>query len=90
MKITFDEAKRQWTLKNRGLDFNDAPDVFSSTYLEFPDDRKDYGEPRFITFGSIRERPVAMIWTPRQNSKRIISMRYVHERELEARRRTLD
>jgi uncharacterized DUF497 family protein len=29
MKITFDPAKREWTLRERSLDFHDAPKVFA-------------------------------------------------------------
>ncbi len=90
MKIVFDEAKRQTTLNVRGLDFADAAEVFATSYLEFEDDRFDYGEVRYITFGFVDSRAVAMVWTQRDNGRRIISMRHVHEEELEARRRALD
>jgi uncharacterized protein len=90
MEIEFDEAKRRKTLEERGLDFLDAPKVFATSYLEFEDDRFDYGEERFIVLGLLDERAVAVVWTPRQNARRIISMRHVHDEELEARKRTLD
>ncbi|WP_342634892.1 BrnT family toxin [Pseudolabrys taiwanensis] len=50
-KITFDPAKREWTLRERGLDFLDASLVFNGLKLEHPDDRHDYGELRMITVG---------------------------------------
>ena len=90
MKIEYDEAKRKWTLKNRGLDFEDAAKIFAATDIFLEDDRIDYGETRYISFGVIDDRPVAVVWTPRGDSKRIISMRHVHEREIEARLRALD
>jgi uncharacterized protein len=90
MKIEFDEAKRQKTLEERGLDFLDAPKVFATGYLEFVDDRFEYGEERFIVFGSLDSRAVAVVWTPRPKARRIISMRHIHDEELEARKRTLD
>jgi uncharacterized protein len=90
MELEFDEAKRLWTIENRGLDFTQAVEVFTSSYLQFEDDRYDYGEQRYITFGFINDRAVAIVWTLRNNNRRIISMRYVHEEELEARRRALD
>jgi uncharacterized protein len=90
MKLIWDEAKRQATLILRELDFANAAEVFATSYLEFEDDRFDYGESRYITFGFLDSRPVAMVWTQRDNGRRIISMRHVHEEELEARRRSLD
>jgi len=56
MKITFDPAKRASTLKDRGLDFADAVEVFAGKTPDIPDERRDYGEPRIITVGSLRER----------------------------------
>jgi uncharacterized DUF497 family protein len=34
MKVTFDPAKRETTLANRGLDFADAQKVFEGDYAE--------------------------------------------------------
>ena len=90
MKLEWDELKRQATLELRGLDFADASLVFDSVELELEDDRKDYGEVRLITFGFIEQRPVAMVWTLRGKNRRIISMRHVHDDEIEARKRALD
>lgn len=90
MEIEYDETKRRWTLQNRQLDFADARKVFEALELELEDDRIDYGERRILSFGKIDERSVAVVWTPRANSRRIISMRHVHDREIDARRRALD
>jgi uncharacterized protein len=40
--ITYDPAKRAKTLKDRGLDFDDAAVVFAGVTLEIQDMRKDY------------------------------------------------
>lgn len=89
MKITFDPAKRRWTLENRSLDFADAARVFAGDYVELLDDRKDYGEIRYRVFGKLKGRQVAIIWTPRGHSRRIISMRYAHDEEIKRHRGTL-
>jgi uncharacterized DUF497 family protein len=81
LKITWGEAKRRITLAERGLDFVDAGLVFAGRTMTLPDERKDYGEPRFITAGWLRGRFVVMVWTPREGGRRIISMRYGHEHE---------
>ncbi|GBR34921.1 BrnT family toxin [Gluconobacter kondonii] len=81
MKVEFDNAKRDKTLSERGLDFADAAAVFEGMTATAPDLRKDYGEERFITAGMLNERLVVMVWTPRGDARRIISMRHAHERE---------
>ena len=55
MKITYDPSKRQKTLEERGLDFEDAPLLFAGKHFTREDDRKDYGEVRLVTVGMLRE-----------------------------------
>jgi uncharacterized protein len=81
MKITFDPVKRAATLAERGLDFADAAQVFRGDTLDFPDERRDYGELRMLTVGHLRERMVIMVWTPRGNGRHVISMRKANARE---------
>jgi uncharacterized DUF497 family protein len=81
MKITFDPAKREWTLRVRGLDFLDAPEVFAGVKLEHPDERRDYGEIRIITVGYLHGRMVIVCWTPRGDARHVFSMRKANERE---------
>ena len=81
MRITFDPAKRAAALEHRGLDFADAAEVFGGLHTVAPDDRRDYGEPRFISAGYLRRRMVVIVWTPRDDTRHIISMRYCHAKE---------
>lgn len=81
MATTWDEGKRRTTLAERGLDFADADLVFARAHFTRADDRRDHGEDRFITAGFLRERFVVVVWTPRDDGRRIISMRYGHDRE---------
>lgn len=48
---SWDEPKRQITLAKRGLDFADAELVFAGKHFTRRDERRDYGEPRFINRG---------------------------------------
>ncbi len=84
MDVSFDPAKRDATLANRGLDFADAGAVFAGHTVTVQDTRFDYGEDRYITAGHLNRRCVVLVWTPRGESRRIISMRYAHEREEKA------
>lgn len=81
VKITFDEAKRAWTLKERGLDFADAGKVFDGPEFTQQDDRFDYSEPRFQSYGLLDERLVMFAWIPIPDGIHIISMRKCNDRE---------
>lgn len=81
MPITFDPTKRDRTLQERGLDFSDATHVFAGVTLEFEDDRRDYGEQRIVSVGTLRGRMVVITWTPRGDERHVISMRKANERE---------
>jgi uncharacterized DUF497 family protein len=81
VKIEFDARKRQATLANRGLDMARADLIFTGATLTIADDRKDYGEPRFITIGRLDGRMVVAVWTPRGAARRIISLRKANDRE---------
>ena len=58
MRITFDRGKREQTLQERGLDFRQAKEVFDGLHLTRPDERKDYGESRFISMRKANEREI--------------------------------
>ena len=82
MKIQFDRAKRDKTLEERDLDFERADEIFAGQHLTRIDDRQEYGEDRYITAGMLDDRIVIMVWTPRGDTCRIISMRKANEREI--------
>ena len=81
MQITYDDKKRRDTLSNRGLDFEDARQVFAGVHYTRQDDRFNYGEIREISTGLIGENVVIVVWTERDDSRRIISMRKVDKDE---------
>ena len=81
MKVEFDAAKRASTLELRGLDMARAGEVLDGDTLTIEDDRMDYGETRYITIGFLDERMVVLVWTPRGDVHRIISMRKANDRE---------
>jgi hypothetical protein len=81
MQIDFDNNKRDRTLTERGLDFARADEVFSGRHFTAEDLREDYSEPRYMTVGKLDGRMIVMVWTPRGEARRIISMRKANERE---------
>jgi uncharacterized DUF497 family protein len=88
-KITCDPAKREATLKERGIDFLDAASVLDGRTYTIEDRRKDYGELRYQTVGFLDGRMVMVVWTPRGETVHVISMRKCNDREQKAHRQRL-
>lgn len=80
-EIESDPSKRAMTLAQRGLDMERAGEVFDLPHLTIPDQRKHYGEDRFVTVGHLDGRMVVLAWTWRGLNIRIISMRKANARE---------
>jgi uncharacterized DUF497 family protein len=86
MRITVDPAKRDWTLRERSLDFRDAQKLFAGPRLTFEDARYEYPERRFITAGLLAGRMMILVWTPGEEvdgeeCRHVISMRKANGRE---------
>jgi hypothetical protein len=81
VRITYDPAKRTATLNERGVDFEEANEVFEGPTIDGPDERVDYGEVRVVTAGYLRGRMVIVVWTPRGDARHVISMRKANARE---------
>lgn len=79
--ITYDSAKRDRTLDERGLDFEAAELVFAGPRVTFLDERRDYGEDRLVTIGFLAGRMVVVCWTPRGDDRHVFSMRKANARE---------
>ncbi|OYX93958.1 MAG: hypothetical protein B7X90_03985 [Novosphingobium sp. 17-62-19] len=81
LRVTFDPAKRARTIEDRGLDFADAGKILGGPVFTLHDDRFDYPEPRFQTYGSLDGRLVMFVWTPIDSGVHVISMRKCNDRE---------
>ena len=75
MEFTWSERKRSLNIKQHGLDFVDAPAVFSGLTYTFEDDRFSYIEQRFVTLGLLAGVPVSIVHTETANEIRIVSFR---------------
>ena len=67
MNFQWDNTKRKSNIEKHGIDFIDAPIIFSGYTLTIEDDRYDYGEERFVTFGILDGRVVAVVHTETEN-----------------------
>ena len=82
MKFEWDHRKNERTIRERGLDFAHAAEMFDGPMLVAPDTRRDYGEPRYIGVGLIRGRLMVTVFTERNpETIRIISLRKANSRE---------
>jgi uncharacterized protein len=84
VNISFDPAKRRANLEKHGLDFADVAQIFKGPLYTVEDDRYEYGELRFQTYGLMNDRLVTIVWTSANAGIRIISMRKCNEREQKA------
>jgi uncharacterized DUF497 family protein len=75
MEFEWDEAKRLANIRRHGIDFIDVTAVFDGDTVTVEDDRYDYGEQRFVTFGLLQGRVIAVVHTERGERTRIISAR---------------
>ena len=82
MQISYDPAKRAQTLALRGIDMADAGEVLFGLCVTVEDERFEYGETRLISIGYLRNRMVVIVWTPRTDGARIISIRKANDREI--------
>lgn len=80
---TWDAEKSERCYDERGFDFDYAAKIFESDTIEWEDRRRDYGEPRFVTVGQVEDQILAVVWTPRDDTRRIISARPASRRERE-------
>ena len=80
-EIEYDPVKRRLTLEHRGLDMARADEVLEGPTMTVEDARRNYGERRFLTVGFLDGRMVMLVWTPRGDRRRIISMRKTNDRE---------
>ncbi|MET0446514.1 BrnT family toxin [Tardiphaga sp.] len=81
MKVTYDPAKCQTAIDERGIHFADAVIVFDGPTINLEDRRRDYGEQRFQTIGFLAGRMVMVVWTPRGEARHVMSMRKCNARE---------
>jgi uncharacterized DUF497 family protein len=81
MEFEWDEAKRKSNLRNHGIDFVGVEQVFEDKIVSILDDRFNYGEKRFVTFGLLDGRVVAIAHTETDEVIRIISVRKATKHE---------
>lgn len=82
-EISFDPAKNEANIRERGLAFSLVQDEFDwATALAGEDARKAYGERRFEAIGYVGARLHVVVYTPLATGVRVISFRKANKREV--------
>ena len=82
MRLEYDPDKNRRNIARRGLPFDWVKEMDADSILYFPDDRRNYGEPRFRAFGLLEGRLHVFVFTPRSDAVRIISFRKCNPKEM--------
>lgn len=95
MEFSWDLAKSEENLRDRGFDFSFATLVFTGPTLEREDTRRDYGERRVIAIGLAQGLELTVVYTDREHQggsieRRIISARRSNRYERKAYQASLE
>ncbi|MHB1512309.1 MAG: BrnT family toxin [Acidiferrobacter sp.] len=82
MEITFDPAKDVLNTAKHGVPLALALELEWGELLAQPDTRRDYGELRMIGYAPIGARVFCVVFTDRDDQRRIISLRKANAREV--------
>jgi len=76
MGFEWDSNKNSSNKEKHGIDFDHAKNIFEDDKrIKFRDNRKDYGEERWITIGIVLDAILTVVYTLRNTVIRIISAR---------------
>ena len=81
MRFTFDPAKSDRNIAQRGLSFALAAELDWEAAFIVEDTRRDYGEMRLRVLAPLHGRLHAVVVTPRKGELRIISFRKANRKE---------
>ncbi|GBU21221.1 hypothetical protein R80B4_01110 [Fibrobacteres bacterium R8-0-B4] len=80
----YDEEKDRRNIEERGLSFQLAEFIFADPdMVSETDDKRDYGEPRYLAYGLVDGKRLRLCWTPRGGRIRVISLHKIHRKEWE-------
>jgi uncharacterized DUF497 family protein len=82
-RISFDPAKNEANIRERGLPFSLVEDEFEwSSALIGEDTRRNYGEKRYEALGYVGRRLHIVVYADAADSIRVISFRKANKREV--------
>jgi uncharacterized DUF497 family protein len=82
MHIVYDPEKSERNRRERGLPFDRAAAFDFQNALYAIDERRDYGETRFVALGLIGDRVHVLCFVETDDGIRVISLRKANPREV--------
>ena len=82
MEISFDPCKNERNVQERGLSFESAADFEFGTALVHVDNRREYGELRYVALGKLHGRLHVLCFAETPEGIRVISLRKANDREV--------
>jgi uncharacterized protein len=82
VRISYDLAKNERNIRQRGLSFDSAADFVFATAVYAVDQQRDYGETCFVAVGLLVERLHVLCVTEEPDGSRVISFRKANAREV--------
>ncbi len=82
MRITYDPAKNDRNIAERGLSFERAADLDWDTAVSMEDTRRDYGERRLRVLARLDGRLHVAVITLRGDATHVISFRKANRKEV--------
>ena len=82
MRISFDPAKNERNIRERGLSFESVASFDFEGALYATDERREYGETRYVAIGLLGDRVHVLCFTEIPDGIRVISFRRANAREV--------
>jgi len=82
MQITFNPSKNDHNIAKHDVSLAAARMIDWENLWYEPDTRQDYGEVRLVGYGLIGKRLYCVVFTDRDDTRRIISLRKANPREV--------
>ena len=81
LQIEFDPAKDAVTIRRRGVSLAEAETLLQGFVVDRVDNRRDYGETRFVAIGEIEGVEFTCVYTLRGEAIRPFSLRRASRKE---------
>jgi hypothetical protein len=81
MMFEWDDEKSSQRVESDGFGFDFAALIFDGPTIEWPDERRNYGEQRVIALGEASGLMLVVVYTDRGEVRRIISARPANKKE---------
>jgi uncharacterized DUF497 family protein len=72
MQFDWDPAKNRANIRDHGIDFADAVAIFDGATWERVDDRRNYGEERWVAVGMMHGIEITLVYTDQRAKETIV------------------